>query len=89
MLLRDDGRAPDRRPDPVDAPDDVRRGERGIRCPKCKWRPRATDLWGCLCGCAFHTFDTAGRCPGCGEQWDHTQCLSCHAWSPHPEWYER
>ena len=59
-----------------------------IRCPKCSWQPRKDDLWGCFCETAFHTFDTRGRCPGCGEQWDHTQCLSCLEWSPHLDWYE-
>jgi hypothetical protein len=66
--------------------DENRRGK--IRCPKCFWRPRKADRWVCLCGHAWNTFETRGRCPACGEQWDDTQCLACHQWSPHPLWYE-
>lgn len=88
-LRHDDERdAPHRATDVRDESDDRRRRPR-IRCPKCRWEPQSEDLWGCLCGHAFHTFDTAGRCPACNEQWDHTQCLRCHQWSPHGEWYER
>lgn len=68
--------------------DDRERGRR-IRCPRCGWQPRPKDRWSCMCGHAWNTFDTAGICPACGEQWDHTQCLRCAAWSPHVSWYER
>jgi len=59
-----------------------------IRCPKCEWKPKETDLWGCECGHAWHTFDTGGVCPACIRQWPSTQCLSCLAWSAHSSWYD-
>ena len=58
-----------------------------IRCPHCRWKPRAWDRWGCRCGHSWNTFDTRGRCPQCEYQWHHTQCLSCHVFSPHEDWY--
>ncbi|MFL5353320.1 hypothetical protein [Archangium sp.] len=58
-----------------------------IRCPKCGWRPRKSDLWGCRCGCAWNTFDTGGKCPRCGIHWKNTQCFRCMQWSPHEDWY--
>ena len=60
---------------------------RGIRCPRCGWTPRARDRWSCLCGHVWNTFDTRGRCPGCDQQWFDTQCLSCGVWSRHDDWY--
>lgn len=66
------------------------RGETGgpkIRCPLCKWRPRKEDRWGCRCGTSWNTFDTRGKCPGCGFQWHVTQCLQCHQYSRHEDWY--
>ena len=70
-----------------------------IRCPKCQWQPDRSSTWVCLsgpgpepafesCGTAWNTFDTGGRCPGCGHQWHWTTCLWCHEWSPHLDWYE-
>lgn len=59
-----------------------------IRCPRCAWRPQASDRWSCLCGHVWNTFDTRGRCPGCGLQWLETQCLACHRYSAHEDWYE-
>ena len=58
-----------------------------IRCPKCGWRPRAEDRWGCTCGHVWNTFDTGGVCPGCLYQWKVTQCLRCAEFSPHSDWY--
>ncbi len=66
---------------------DQKAGDRRIRCPRCGWTPRSGDRWMCTCGHAWNTFDTRGRCPGCGRRWRHTQCLSCGAWSPHEKWY--
>jgi hypothetical protein len=40
---------------------------RRIRCPLCDWEPRRFDRWECFCGTAWNTFDTGGRCPGCGH----------------------
>ena len=65
--------------------DSVGRGR--IRCPKCQWRPRKSDRWGCSCGCEWNTFDTAAKCPQCGKQWHHTRCLRCYEWSRHVDWY--
>ena len=70
-----------------------------IRCPKCKWQPKASSLWYCIaadypeyfyeaCGNAWNTFDTRGKCPGCNHQWRWTSCLSCTEWSLHEDWYE-
>jgi hypothetical protein len=71
----------------------------GIRCPRCKWRPRSSSLWYCGdcweperflegCGTEWNTFHTRGRCPGCMHQWRWTSCLSCEEWSLHEDWYE-
>jgi hypothetical protein len=65
----------------------TREGERKIRCPKCKWQPRKTDRWGCACGHVWNTFDTGGICPACDAKWRDTQCLECHKWSLHEDWY--
>ena len=70
-----------------------------IRCPLCRWRPRAYSRWYCAdafvppffhlgCGTAWNTFDTRGRCPGCNYQWRFTDCLRCGGRSPHEDWYE-
>jgi hypothetical protein len=69
-----------------------------IRCPLCKWQPRASDRWMCLdcghpefffngCYTSWNTFSTGGRCPGCAHQWRWTSCLRCEGWSLHEEWY--
>lgn len=61
--------------------------DRKIRCPRCKWQPRKTDRWSCACGHVWNTFDTRGMCPACDAVWANTQCLSCHQWSAHADWY--
>lgn len=60
-----------------------------IYCPTCAWHPRAHHRWACdaVCGTTWNTFETHARCPGCHKQWRETQCLSCHVYSPHDEWY--
>ena len=74
-------------------------GFAAIRCPLCRWQPRASDLWCCDdcdypeffyggCGTEWNTFATGGRCPRCVHQWRWTSCLSCEGWSPHESWYE-
>lgn len=63
-------------------------GRRRIRCPKCAWQPRSESRWMCLCGHSWNTFDTQGRCPGCGYQWHDTACLRCTQWSKHRDWYD-
>ncbi len=64
------------------------RGPR-IRCPRCRWVPGRHDRWVCVpaCGRVWNTFETGGRCPGCGCQWLETRCQACHRWSPHRDWY--
>ena len=75
-------------------------GSGRIRCPHCKWQPKATSVWTCTsagapehfllgCGHSWNTFDTAGRCPGCNYVWRHTMCLKCNRWAIHDAWYER
>lgn len=62
-----------------------------IRCPRCAWRPSKDSRWVCVrtCGATWNTFDTHGKCPKCARAWAVTQCLSCHAYSPHEDWYEQ
>ncbi|MBN9161413.1 MAG: hypothetical protein BGO98_37570 [Myxococcales bacterium 68-20] len=88
----------DRRPfrKRADAPDDVigiaidlggSSSEGRIRCPRCRWQPRKSDRWECVCSHLWHAFDTCGRCPECKNQWRETQCLRCAEWSAHGAWY--
>ncbi len=35
----------------------------------------------------WHTFWTAGVCPGCRWRWEQTQCPSCGEIAPHKSWY--
>jgi hypothetical protein len=78
---------------PEAAPSDAGSGDGGdgrIRCPLCRWEPRAEDRWMCTkCKYRWNTFDTGGVCPGCLKQWDRTMCLSCHKWSAHSDWYPK
>lgn len=62
--------------------------EEAISCPKCDWEPLQSSRWYCNCGFAWNTFDTAGTCPSCKKQWQITQCLECHQFSPHLDWYK-
>jgi hypothetical protein len=70
-----------------------------IRCPLCDWQPSASSRWRCVqqgtpeppfnaCGTVWNTFDTRGKCPGCGHQWTWTTCHQCQVASRHEEWYE-
>ncbi|MDQ3800088.1 MAG: hypothetical protein M3384_11585 [Acidobacteriota bacterium] len=71
-----------------------------IRCPLCRWQPRASSRWCCVadggyphffyggCGAVWNTFETRGLCPGCNHQWTWTDCLRCWQSSPHEAWYE-
>src|SRR5262245_41023919 len=75
---------------PVVVPDvgpGTRDGRARIRCPRCQWEPGRQDLWACVCGHAWNTFDTGGVCPACRFAWEQTQCLRCHEWSRHRDWY--
>jgi hypothetical protein len=60
-----------------------------IRCPKCVWQPTRHDRWRCRCMHVWNTFDTRGVCPSCRYAWRETQCLRCHQWSLHVDWYEK
>ncbi|HSK30229.1 MAG TPA: GIY-YIG nuclease family protein, partial [Candidatus Limnocylindria bacterium] len=71
-----------------------------IRCPLCRWQPKALHRWLCApcddpeffddgCGACWNTFSTRGRCPGCGHQWRWTACLNCAGWSLHTDWYAK
>ena len=92
--MRDSSRRPDNSTDVLDREPEVAdtssKGPRGprIRCPLCGWQPPKLDLWICKCGHIWNTFDTGGVCPGCLFQWPVTQCLACHQFSPHSDWYE-
>lgn len=70
-----------------------------IRCPLCKWQPKASHRWFCApceypeffadgCGACWNTFSSRGRCPGCGHQWRWTACPNCARWSLHTDWYD-
>jgi hypothetical protein len=60
-----------------------------IYCPKCEYKPVPEDRWSCVpsCGTSWHTFWTRGLCPGCGYNWQQTQCPACGRHSPHRAWY--
>jgi rubrerythrin len=75
-------------------------GRRRIRCPLCGWQPDASSRWFCAdcdapeyfyggCGTVWNTFETGGRCPGCGHRWRWTSCLRCAGWARHDDWYEQ
>jgi len=68
-----------------------------IRCPLCRWQPKPSSSWCCAdvaensyqgCWTNWNTFETRGKCPGCGHQWRWTACLSCHQSSLHEDWYK-
>lgn len=78
--------------------EDERPASARIRCPLCDWRPTPSSEWCCDgtftpespfpgCGTVWNTFETFGRCPGCGHQWQWTSCLRCGGWSLHEDWY--
>jgi hypothetical protein len=92
------GRRPEEIIDEASEPGEAAQGFSRIRCPVCKWQPRAFDRWACGdcghpeyfydgCGAEWNTFDTRGRCPGCGHLWGWTCCLMCREWSLHEDWY--
>ena len=58
-----------------------------IRCPVCKWQPKKSDRWQCVCSHIWHAFETRGRCPDCSNHWHVMQCLRCTEWSSHLAWY--
>lgn len=75
---------------PKHSTDETRDDFSRIRCPECRWQPSKADTWCCDPGCGhvWNTFETRGRCPNCGKQWQYTACHKCEKWSPHEAWYE-
>jgi hypothetical protein len=72
---------------------------RRIRCPLCRWQPDSASRWFCAdcdfpeyfyggCWTSWNTFETKGKCPGCGHCWRWTSCLRCGGWAKHEDWYE-
>src|SRR6202000_964871 len=64
-----------------------------VSCPKCGWEPDDTCKWMCdVCQTRWNTFDTHGRCPGCGKVFIDTQCSKrrggCGQMSLNADWYE-
>jgi GrpB-like predicted nucleotidyltransferase (UPF0157 family) len=93
------GNGSDRRIGTKTEPPRSRTASPRVRCPLCQWQPEQSSRWCCdcvgtpepwfeSCGAIWNTFDTHGRCPGCGHQWRWTTCLRCAAASPHEDWYE-
>ncbi|MDP9081733.1 MAG: DUF4272 domain-containing protein [Bacteroidota bacterium] len=58
-----------------------------IECPRCGWEPDGEAHWKCTCGQAWNTFETKGKCPACGIQWQDTSCPGCGQSSKHELWY--
>jgi hypothetical protein len=64
-----------------------------ISCPKCGWEPNENCLWICdECRTKWNTFETHGKCPGCGKVFIDTQCIrrkgGCGQMSLNVDWYE-
>jgi hypothetical protein len=64
-----------------------------ISCPKCGREPQESDIWVCdECHTRWNTFQTRGKCPGCGKQFIDTQCSKskggCGQMSLNADWYE-
>jgi hypothetical protein len=83
---------------PVESEDETADSFSRIRCPLCRWQPRASNRWYCAdagfpefyaggCGTAWNTFATRGVCPGCRHRWRWTTCLRCYKNSLHEDWY--
>jgi Zn-dependent protease len=59
----------------------------GFACPACQTAPPLGEHWRCgHCGRTFDTFLTRAVCPGCGAQFNMTQCLDCGTASPFTAW---
>jgi hypothetical protein len=64
-----------------------------ISCPKCGWEPDESCRWKCdECGTSWNTFETRGKCPGCGKQFIDTRCSKskggCGQTCLNADWYE-
>lgn len=63
----------------------------GIRCPFCRWEPKATDRWFCNPHCggpSWNPFTQGGICPSCDRRCQIIECHCCHSLSYHGDWYE-
>lgn len=59
----------------------------GHACPECGAAPPVGEYWLCgKCRSRFDTFAEGGACPGCGGQFNETQCPACHARNPLADW---
>ncbi len=59
----------------------------GYACPICREPPIMGPFWIChKCRARFDTFETAARCPNCGEEFPMTMCLECGEARPMPDW---
>ena len=57
-------------------------------CPGCGEAPPRGAYWQCEhCVTRFDTFETRGRCPGCGAWYLETACPHCHASNHVDAWY--
>jgi len=64
-----------------------------VSCPKCGWEPDEKDIWVCdECKTRWNTFQTRGKCPGCGKVFIDTQCSKqkggCGELSLNAEWFQ-
>jgi len=64
-----------------------------VSCPKCGWEPNEGDIWVCdECRIKWNTFNTHGKCPGCGKVFIDTQCRArtggCGQLSLNADWYK-
>ena len=65
-----------------------REGSPRVMCPCCDAIPDGDARWQCeFCWCAWNTFDTRGRCPGCDFTFPATFCPSCRRTTRHRDWY--
>lgn len=66
--------------------DDLPRHD-GYACPACHAPPPQADLWICAgCGTRFNPFESAARCPSCGNSFDVTTCPQCRQAHPLAAW---
>jgi hypothetical protein len=59
-----------------------------IQCEYCEWKPDGGKHWTCTCRHTWNTFETKGKCPNCGIQWEETSCIGCKQSSLHKNWYK-
>jgi Zn-dependent protease len=63
---------------------------RGFACPSCGAAPPIGAFWACGgCGLPFDSFESHGRCPGCGALFDAAHCVDCGGLQPMAGWAAR